>query len=39
MWLGEAQEAKRPGGIDAVRPFEISLKAFYRAGLRVRSRI
>jgi hypothetical protein len=25
---GVAQEAKRPGGSDAVRPFEIRLKAF-----------
>jgi hypothetical protein len=32
--LAVAQEAKRPDGIDAVRPFEIGLKAlFYKAGL------
>jgi hypothetical protein len=30
---GVAREEKRPGGIDAIRPFEISLKAlFYKAG-------
>jgi hypothetical protein len=28
------RKAKRPGGIDTARPFEISLKAlFYEAGL------
>ena len=37
---GVAQEAKRPGGIDAVRPFAISLKAlFLKSGSRALDRV